>query len=88
MKRRFPKHLSMNYNTYVVTLDIPKDVRPKLGGKRRFYRSLKTDSLSVAERRKWPLIDQWKEIIRKARAGEGIPGKKGRGAAAKFMRRP
>lgn len=71
MKRRFPKHLSMNYNTYVVTLDIPKDVRPKLGGKRRFYRSLKTDSLSVAERRKWPLIDQWKEIIRKARAGEG-----------------
>lgn len=69
-KRKLPKYLSMNYNTYVVTLDIPKDVRAKFGNKPRWYKSLQTDSLSKAENRKWKFIDEWKALIKAARTGK------------------
>ncbi|MDA1326865.1 MAG: tyrosine-type recombinase/integrase [Proteobacteria bacterium] len=58
--------IECRHRTYFAYLDVPKDVRKRLG--RRVYRqTLKTDSRSVAERRAAPLISQWKSLIAKAR---------------------
>ncbi len=58
--------IELRYRTYFAYLDVPKDVRGKLG-RRVFRRTLQTDSRSVAERRMAPLIAQWKAEIAKAR---------------------
>lgn len=64
---KFPKYLGKNHNTYFVELTVPKDVRGVLGT-RRFHKSLKTDSLSQAETRKWSYIERWRRLIEAARA--------------------
>jgi integrase len=68
-KIKLPPYLQIRRRLYYVSLDIPKDVRTKFAGKPRFVRSLETDSLAVAERRKWHYIDQWRSQISSARGG-------------------
>lgn len=67
-----PKYLQQRYRVWYAVLDIPKDVRPKLGGKPRFVQSLKTESLSEAEILVLPLIAEWKALIQEAR-GQTTP---------------
>lgn len=73
-----PKHLEQRGRVsklWYATLDIPKPLRPKFGGKRRFIQSLQTDSLKLAEIRKGPLISEWKRLIELVRTGhEGVEG--------------
>ena len=69
MSQKLPRYISIKFRTYHVNLDIPKDVRASFAGKPRFTKSLRTDSLSLAERRKWEWIDHWKGLIQAARMG-------------------
>lgn len=69
-----PKYLQQRYRVWYAVLDIPKDVRPKLGGKPRFVQSLKTESQSEAEILVLPVIAEWKALINEAR-GKGRPSK-------------
>ena len=58
--------IERRYRTYFAYLDVPVDVRPKLG--RRVFRcTLQTDSPSIAERRAAPLIARWRAVIATAR---------------------
>ena len=66
-KRSLPKYLGLRYNTYYVAMEKPKDTHEVLG-KSRFWKSLQTDSLSVAESRKWQYVDHWKSLIKRARS--------------------
>lgn len=50
-------------------LDVPKDCR-EVVGKRRIVRSLKTESVTVAERSKGALLDYWKTTFERIRRGE------------------
>ncbi|MCT4578263.1 tyrosine-type recombinase/integrase [Donghicola sp.] len=50
-------------------LDVPKDCR-KVVGKRRIVQSLKTESVTVAERSKGALLDYWKTTFEQIRRGE------------------
>jgi integrase len=59
--------IELRHRTYFAYLDIPKDVRPKLGDRRIFRKTLQTDSRSVAERRAAPLIAQWKAEVARLR---------------------
>ena len=72
MRQKLPSYLILRHNTYSVTLAIPKDVRASFAGKPRFTKSLQTDSLSLAERRKWEWIDHWKGSIQAARMGDPL----------------
>ena len=63
-----PKYLQQRYRTWYAVLEIPKVLRPKLGGA-RFFRSLKTDSQRLAEMRAMPLVAEWKRLIEAARTG-------------------
>lgn len=73
-----PKHLEQRgrkSKLWYASLDIPKPLRAKFGGRRRFLQSLQTDSLKLAEIRKGPIISEWKRQIELARTGhEGIEG--------------
>ncbi|WP_172971399.1 DUF6538 domain-containing protein [Palleronia sp. THAF1] len=53
---------------WYAALDVPKDVRTRIG-KARFKESLRTESLSTAEVRVRPVIAKWKQIIEAARYG-------------------
>jgi hypothetical protein len=66
-KRTLPKYLGLRYNTYYVTMEKPKDTHEVLG-KSRFWKSLQTDSVSVAESRKWQYVDHWQSLIKRARS--------------------
>ena len=70
---KFPRHLSQKVpgGVFYATLEIPKDVRPWFANKPRFFASLKTDSMSVAERRKWEYVSYWKAQIASVRGGKG-----------------
>ena len=72
MSQKLPRYISIKFRTYHVNLDIPKDVRASFAGKPRFTKSLRTDSLSLAERRKWEWIDHWKGLIQAARMGDPL----------------
>jgi integrase len=65
------KNLELRGNTWYATLHIPKDVQLKLG-KSKFFQTLKTTDKRVAERRRDPLIAQWKAMIAAAR-GQSDP---------------
>lgn len=54
------QYLLKRRQCWLVCLEIPKALRPQFGGKRRHMKSLQTDSLSEAERRKLPYIAKWK----------------------------
>jgi integrase len=62
--RRRP-HIELRHRTYLAVLEIPRQLRRKLG--RRFVKSLETDSPTVAERRAAPLIAGWRRQIAEAR---------------------
>jgi len=64
-----PRYLEKRRRRWYAYLNIPKDLRPSLG-KRRFIRSLETESLSVAERRIHSVIAEWKKEIAIARGNE------------------
>ena len=72
VRQKRPSYLILRHNTYSVTLAIPQDVRAVFAGKPRFTKSLQTDSLSLAERRKWEWIDHWKGLIKGARNGDPL----------------
>jgi len=58
--------LVKRYRRWYASLDVPPDVQAKLG-KKRFIRTLDTESRSVAERRAPVVIAQWKAEIEQAR---------------------
>jgi integrase len=72
VRQKLPSYLILRHNTYSATLAIPEDVRAIFAGKPRFTKSLQTDSLSLAERRKWEWIDHWKGLIKGARNGDPL----------------
>ena len=58
--------IELRYRTYFAYLDVPLDVRAKLG-RRVFRQTLKTDSPSIAGRRAAPIVAQWQAAIAAAR---------------------
>lgn len=60
------QHLEKQFNTYHVTMKVPKDLVPVFG-KTRWCVSLKTDSLSEANLLKLPYLHRWKSLIKAAR---------------------
>lgn len=66
-----PRYLEKQYNTYHVTLYIPKDVQHRFGGKKRFCKSLQTDSRAKADVLKHPYLAEWKALIEAARSTKG-----------------
>jgi|GEM_PF-3973967 hypothetical protein len=58
--------IELRHRTYFAYLDVPRDVRAKLG-RRVFRRTLGTDSRSVASRRAANWIEKWKAEIEQAR---------------------
>ncbi|MCQ3031831.1 tyrosine-type recombinase/integrase [Pseudomonas syringae] len=66
-------NLELQGGTWHVRLAIPKDVQTSLGGRRIFSQSLKTGSRREAMTRRLSIIDGWKTLIAKARAGTPLP---------------
>lgn len=65
-------YLEKQRNTYFAVMKIPADVRQYFQGKTRFSTTLKTSSLSDANRLKWPFIEGWKaqiELARRTKSG-------------------
>jgi len=69
-KIKLPRYIQLKYNTFHVVMEIPADIRAKFSGKRRFTKSLQTDKLATAERRKWVFVGKWKEAFAAARKGD------------------
>ena len=69
-KMRYPRYIERQWNTFHVTMKIPKDVQSRLG-RTKFDKSLGTDSLSEAEVLKLPYIAEWKALIKAARDAKG-----------------
>ena len=61
-----PRHLQKRYRRWYAVLEIPKELRRRFG-KARFFQTLETESLGVAERRVLPIITAWKKEIAEAR---------------------
>lgn len=68
-----PKYLQQRRRRWYATLDIPKALRPQLGGKPRFVQSLGTESLSTAEVLVLPVIARWKAHLQALKNGEVEP---------------
>ncbi|MFV1875505.1 tyrosine-type recombinase/integrase [Nioella sp.] len=68
-----PKYLQKRRRRWYAVLDIPKALRPALGGHARFVESLKTESLTEAERKVPQVIGQWKALIEAVRRGDPAP---------------
>lgn len=66
LRKHRASHIERRHNTYYATLDVPKAVRSVIG-KKRFVKSLKTESIAEAERRAPKLVASWKIQIEKAR---------------------
>ena len=58
--------IARRFNRLFAVLDVPKDVRPKLG-KTRFVQSLGTSDMATAERVAGPLLSAWRRAIVEAR---------------------
>jgi len=67
------KYIVKRRRRYYAVLEIPKSLR-KVFGKPRFFQSLKTESLSVAELRVMPLVYEWKRLIASARGTSDLGG--------------
>jgi len=66
-------YLEKQFNTYFAVLRIPVDVRRYFLGKTRFSATLRTSSLSEANRLKWPYVEGWKaniELARRTKSGD------------------
>jgi len=62
------QYLEKRGNTYFAVVEVPKPLRAAIK-RRRFIRSLKTDSLTTANRLKLPLVAEWKRQINRAEQG-------------------
>jgi integrase len=71
-EQTLPDYIEKRRRKYYAVLDIPKSIQPILG-RRRFVQSLKTESISVAERKVPPVILEWKKMIAIAR-GDSLDG--------------
>ena len=67
-----PSYIEKRRKRYYAVLDIPKPLQ-SVFGRRRFVESLKTESISVAERKVVPVVYEWKKLIATAR-GESLDG--------------
>ncbi|MGP3723927.1 tyrosine-type recombinase/integrase [Cereibacter sphaeroides] len=67
-----PKYLEKRRRRWHAVLDVPKGLRGKIG-KPRFVQSLKTESLTEAERLVLPVVAGWKAEIEAARTGSRAP---------------
>ena len=63
-----PSYIEKRRRRYYAVLDIPEAVRPKFKRK-RFVKSLQTDSLSEAEIRVMSVVHEWKKLIKAAHTG-------------------
>ena len=61
-RRRHP-YLERRRNRWYAVMEIPRAKRPALGGRRRFVRSLQTESLSEAQQRVHAVVAAWKEEL-------------------------
>ena len=57
------KHIERRRRVYYAMLNIPAAVRPAFNNKRKFIKSLKTESISQAQVRVLPIIADWKDQI-------------------------
>jgi integrase len=64
--------IELRYNRYLAVLDVPKDLRARIG-KARFVKSLATDSPTEAERRAQPFLTAWRRQIAEARGQQFVP---------------
>lgn len=67
-----PKYLEQRRRVWYAVLDVPKALRAQLGTK-RFVKSLKTESVTEAERRVLSVVAKWKAQIEAARTGSDGP---------------
>jgi len=67
-----PSYVEKRGLKWYAVLDVPKDLQGTIG-RRRFVKSLKTDSRTTALRRQAPLIATWKGEIEAARTGTRDP---------------
>ena len=61
-----PRYLQRRYRTWYAVMEVPKPLRAKLG-RSRFKQTLKTESLSEAERRALPLVAEWQRLVDEAK---------------------
>ncbi|MFK7698503.1 DUF6538 domain-containing protein [Pseudomonas caspiana] len=66
-------NLELQGGTWHARLAIPKDVQKAFGGRKIFSQSLKTGSRREAMTRRLSIIDGWKTLIAKTRAGTPLP---------------
>ena len=57
------KHIEKRRRVYYAMLNIPAAVRPAFNNKRKFLKSLETESISQAQVRVLPIIAEWKNQI-------------------------
>lgn len=75
------KYLIKQYNTYSVVVEVPKRLQAK-AGRKRFKKSLGTDSLAEANRRKHFFVDQFhRQIAHLEKAGSEADASRAREAA-------
>ena len=63
-----PSFIEKRRRRWYAVLDIPKALQPAFGRK-RFVKSLQTESRTLAERNAMPIIFEWKKLIEAARGG-------------------
>jgi integrase len=64
-----PKYLQKRRRRWYAVMEVPKPLRAKIG-KPRYFQSLNTESLSVAEARVLPIVVNWKKEIALANGEE------------------
>jgi len=67
-----PRYLEKRRRVWYAVLDVPKALREHIGTK-RFIKSLKTESLTDAERLVLPVVAKWKAKIEAVRTGSDGP---------------
>jgi integrase len=68
-----PNHLILKGTTYHVRLAIPEDVRPFLGNKKIYSKSLGTGNKARATVLSYPLLEKWKLKIEQVRRNQYLP---------------
>ncbi|MGE4049340.1 MAG: DUF6538 domain-containing protein, partial [Acetobacteraceae bacterium] len=73
MSTRQPTYLQRRRRLWYAVLEIPSDLRLMFSGKRRFIRSLGTDSESKAKRDALAVVGGWMRELDRARTRQGVP---------------
>ena len=68
MAKADKRYLEVHGGKWRVTVPVPRDLQAKLGST-RLKRPLKTDSLTVANALKWPIVSEFRAKIERARQG-------------------